>query len=270
MPIRAAFYYDWFPEAWHQHGSSPFTHYSPSLGRYDSGAPSVIAAHIAAMQYAHLDAAIVSWWGPGTRSDRRLPKLLAASPPTFHWAVYYEREGQGDPSPQAIRTDLLSIRSHAASSPAYLRIRGRFVVFVYARSSDGCQMARRWKRANTVGAYIVLKVFPHFGSCAVQPEGWHQYAPAHAEDDRSPYAFSISPGFFKADGQTARLPRDPSVWARSIMSMVRSGAAFQLITTFNEWGEGTAVESAQQWSSSSGHGVYLDALHDLIPPRAAR
>ena len=44
--------------------------------------------------------------------------------------------------------------------------------------------------------------------------------------------------------------------------MIASGAPFQLVTTFNEWGEGTAVESAQEWASSSGYGAYLDALHD--------
>ncbi|HXD10089.1 MAG TPA: DNRLRE domain-containing protein, partial [Anaerolineales bacterium] len=37
---------------------------------------------------------------------------------------------------------------------------------------------------------------------------------------------------------------------------------FQLVTTFNEWGEGTSVEGAQEWASSSGYGAYLDALHN--------
>ena len=40
-----------------------------------------------------------------------------------------------------------------------------------------------------------------------------------------------------------------------------SAAAFKLVTTFNEWGEGSSVESATQWASSSGYGTYLDALH---------
>ena len=44
--------------------------------------------------------------------------------------------------------------------------------------------------------------------------------------------------------------------------MVASGARWQLVTSFNEWGEGTAVESAAEWASASGWGSYLDALHD--------
>lgn len=43
--------------------------------------------------------------------------------------------------------------------------------------------------------------------------------------------------------------------------MVASGAPFQLITTFNEWGEGTSIESASEWASASGFGTYLDILH---------
>ena len=44
--------------------------------------------------------------------------------------------------------------------------------------------------------------------------------------------------------------------------MVASNKSWQLITTFNEWGEGTAVESANEWQSASGFGSYLDALHN--------
>lgn len=267
-PIRAALYYDWYPEAWRQNGSDRFTHYTPSLGFYDSGDPHVVSAHVQAMEYAHLDAAIVSWWGPGTPSDARLPELLAAAPTGFRWAAYYEAEGEGDPSPAKIRSDLLYLRAHDASSPGYLRVDGRFVVFAYGSGAEGCGMVRRWKQANTVGAFVVLKVFPGYRSCPDQPDGWHQYGPAQAEDDHAPYAFTISPGFWLASEGSERLPRDPSRWRASIRDMVASGATFQLITTFNEWGEGTAVESADEWRTDSGFGAYLDALHELLPARA--
>lgn len=267
VPIRAAFFYDWYPEAWRQQGLDPFSRYTPSSGFYDSGDRSTITRQIGAMTYAHLDAAIVSWWGRGSRSDARLPSLLSATPAGFHWAIYDEQEGQSDPSPGAIRRDLLYLRARAASSPAYLRVGGRFVVFVYAQASDGCGMARRWTAADTVGAYVVLKVFPGYRSCPSQPDGWHQYAPAKAEDDQGRYSFSISPGFFKATEAAPRLPRDPVAWETAVKDMVASRARFQLVTTFNEWGEGTAVESARQWQSASGYGTYLDTLHQLLPAR---
>src|SRR5205823_5375155 len=55
--------------------------------------------------------------------------------------------------------------------------------------------------------------------------------------------------------------RDTTRFAQNVSDMVASNAPWQLVTSFNEWGEGTAVESATQWASSSGYGSYLDILH---------
>jgi hypothetical protein len=45
--------------------------------------------------------------------------------------------------------------------------------------------------------------------------------------------------------------------------MNASPLPWHLVETFNEWGEGTAIESAQEWSTPSGYGAYLDALHSV-------
>ena len=127
-------------------------------------------------------------------------------------------------------------------------------------------MATRWKAANALignAAYIDLKVFPGYRAVPDQAQAWHQYAPAHAEDDRSGSSFTISPGFFKAGEQAPRLARDIDRWRSSVNAMVASHAPWQLITSFNEWGEGTAVEPAAEWSSTSGFGAYLDVLHAI-------
>lgn len=264
FPIRGAFYYPWFPEAWNQQGLDPFTHYNPSLGFYDSSATGVIEQHIQALEYGNVQAGIASWWGQGSKTDLRFPALLAttdAMGSSLRWAIYYEPEGTGDPTVAQITADLSYIRDRYAADPAYLRIDGRFVVFVYATGLDDCSMADRWKEANTVGAYVVLKVFSGYRTCTSQPDGWHQYGPASAEDSQAGYSFTISPGFYKANEATPRLARDLTRWNQNIKDMVASGAPFQLITTFNEWGEGTAVESAQEWATPSGYGAYLDALH---------
>jgi hypothetical protein len=263
IPIRAAFYYPWFPEAWNQQGIDPFTNYNPTLGFYDLSNPQIIKTQIDAMLYAHIEAGIASWWGQGTNTDNRMPALLSATVNNvFKWSIYYEPEGQGNPSESTITSDLTYIQDHYGNDPGFLRIDNRFVVFVYADATDGCDMADRWHVANTMNAYIVLKVFPGYLSCPNQPDGWHQYAPANALDSQGQYSFTISPGFWKAGETTPRLIRDLSVWRQSIREMIDSGADFQLITTFNEWGEGTSVESADQWATSSGNGAYLDALHN--------
>jgi hypothetical protein len=81
-----------------------------------------------------------------------------------------------------------------------------------------------------------------------------------AADRQGSFSYSISPGFW-LKGQTERLARDPSRWLQNVRDMIASGTNWQLITTFSEWGEGTAVESATLWSSASGYGLYLDGLH---------
>lgn len=269
FPIRAAFYYPWFPQAWRQSGLNPFTHFHPALGYYSSSDPQVIKKHIAAMQYGKIQVGIASWWGPRHHTDTRIPALLKAGEEAgFAWALYVESEGQGDPSPEKILADLTYIRDQYAGSPAYQKIGDRFLVFVYADGKDKCGMATRWKQANTVGAYVVLKVFDGFQTCPDQPDGWHQYGPASPRQPQSLYSYTISPGFWKAGETKPRLARDLEQWQSSIRSMMSSKADFHLITTFNEWGEGTAVEDALEWTSPSGYGYYLDALHydGSLPP----
>ena len=71
-------------------------------------------------------------------------------------------------------------------------------------------MADRWAQADpTHRFWVVLKVFSGYTSYASQPAGWHQYAPAVAEDNQAPYSYSISPGFYKKGEAAPRLARDP-------------------------------------------------------------
>jgi hypothetical protein len=269
FPIHAAFYYAWYPEAWFRDPVFPYSRFHPSLDYYSDYDAHVVRKHTDAMLYAHLDAGIYSWWSPDgyPQTDERFSRYLAAARTTpFRWAVYYEREGYDNPSIEKIRSDLEYIRDRYASKPAYLKVDGRFVVYVYGSSADSCDAtAARWREANTVGAYIVLKAFAGFRTCNEQPDAWHQYSAALAEYDFSPDAFMIAPGFDEWSEPSPRLTRDVGRWRSDIAAMVASNARWQLVLTFNEWPEGTAVESAQEWATPSGYGAYLDALHDLLP-----
>lgn len=263
FPIRAAFYYPWFPEGWTQNNIFPYTNYQPSMGYYSLDDLQVIRQQIGAMMYGNIEAGIASWWGQGSDTDNRINLLLAAAADTsFKWSIYFEQESLGDPSVSALTADLTYLHDRYSHDPAFLRINDRFVVFVYADANDGCGMVDRWHQANTVNAFIVLKVFPGYESCNNQPDGWHQYAPAKAADSQGKYSYTISPGFWKI-GENPLLVRNPQTWQQNIHDMATSRADFQLITTFNEWGEGTAVESADEWATLSGYGIYLDALHHI-------
>jgi hypothetical protein len=260
LPLRAAFFYGWFSEGWSQQGFLPFTRYRPGGGFYDSGNADVIRRQIDAMRYGKIAAAVYSWWGPSSNTDLRFPLYLAAARQTpFRWGLYLEDEGYRDVPVEEARGDLELIRDSYAAAPAYLRIGGRFVVFVYG-GVESCSVADRWREANTVGAYVVLPAFAGYRDCASQPDEWHLYSATLPEFELHGYSYGICPGFWRIDEQP-REPRDLEAWKRSIRDMVASAEPLQLVVTFNEWGEGTSVEAADEWQTPSGYGAYLDALH---------
>jgi len=75
----------------------------------------------------------------------------AGSPaPDLRWAVYYEAESLGDPTPERLAADLRYLADTFFGSSAYLRVGGKPVVFVYAGPSDGAGMAARWAEARAL------------------------------------------------------------------------------------------------------------------------
>jgi hypothetical protein len=267
-PIRAAFDYNWYPQA--EHWAS---HYTPTLGKYNSSDPAVLAAQVTAAKYAGLDAFITSWWGQGTSTDVRLPLALrAAADQGFHLTPYYEKEGNGVPSSNAqLAADFSHLYTETVS-PGWLRIAGKPVLFIYnaLASQSTCGTVDRIKTANAGRFYLNMKVFNGYRTCPSQPDSWHQYGPSSHYDRQGNYSVSVSPGFFKFNESQPRLARSLARFKTDLAAQAASNAQWQLVTTFNEWGEGTSVESATAWRSGSGQGAYLDAMRAAYRPPASQ
>jgi len=247
-PVRAAFYYPWFTETWHADDK-----FHPSLGRYSSDDAAVLDRHMADLAYAGEDAVIASWWGPGThREQTRFPALMAAA--AAHGLTvtpYYEKEGQSDTSLATLQSGLAYLAGYEKANPgAFLHVDGKPVIFVYnaASTTSTCATVSKWKHATNGFAdwYVDMKVFSGFATCADQPSSWHQYGPASAVQSHLPYSYNVSPGFYQHAETTPRLARDLTRFRQNLTDQVASGARWQLVTSFNEWGEGTAVESATE------------------------
>ncbi len=269
-PIRAAFFYPWFPQAWTQQGIYPYTNYHPSFGFYSSMDDTIVDQQLTLAKQAHLDVFISSWWGIGHYTDSALQHIIARSEragspdPALRWAIYYEMESMTDPSSSQLLSELQYLAGKVFNQPGYLKVNGRPVVFVYSDLADNCSMADRWVAAkNAFGSnvYIVLRVFPGFPGCASQPDSWHQYNPAVDFDQQGKLSAVASPGFW-LKGNPVRLVRDPVRFESDVKKVAASGAFWQLITTWNEWGEGTAVEPATEWGST-----YIDILTRNLPLR---
>lgn len=257
FPARAAFYYPWFPEAWTQLGINPYSHYTPTLGYYDTGNSTVVENHIAQLESAGFDVAILSWWGQTHHTNADSAVFInAANDNSVKAAFYYEKEGSANPTQSEITSDLNYLKNTYGNNASVAKINGRIVVFVYNADDTTCEVVDRWKAANTINAYLVMKVFTGYASCTNQPDAWHQYGPASRESNfAADGSYSISPGFYKADEADPRLARNETEFATAVRNMVASNANWQLVISFNEWGEGTGVESTTQFGNT-----YLNIL----------
>jgi hypothetical protein len=255
LPVRAALFYAWYPEAWTSRPDGGFGDFHASAGAYDSSDPAIIDEQIKAMLYGHITSGLVSWWGEGTRSDGRLPALLAAASGTgFTWAIDVGLESVGDPAPDEIAGMLRYVADQYGSDPSYLRIGGRIVVAVSGDAADGCEMADRWVQGNVVNAYLILPAFDGYQACASQPDRWYGSDPAQHAQPIGKDSYTIRPGGYSQADDPAEIARDPDRWAADVRAMVASGADLQLVASFNQWGDGTSVESAREWQSASGYG----------------
>lgn len=264
--IRAAFYYPWFPEAWRQQGLDPFTNYRPTRGLY-SVDQATVRRQVAEMREGWITLGIASWFGRGTTTDRHWPAMMAGARDTgFAWAPYYEPEGLGDPTVPQLVDDLHHLRATygGARSPLAVLPGGAMLVFVYnaddPTTARGCATVDRWNAARDrllaehgERLHVILKVFSGYRTCAgtTRVDGWHQYGPASAEHDFSAApgegSVTVSPGFWKAGlpyGREPFLARSRDRWRAVVARMNASGVRWQLVTTWNEWGEGTSVEAS--------------------------
>lgn len=140
-----AFYYGWYgnPQVsgrwvhWHEVdeanrsiGSS--THY-PQLGPYDSHDPKIVEQHCRWAKEVGIDGFIVSWWQPNDFHDQGLPLLLeTAQRFGLEVTAYFETVPNNDRT-KALN-DVLYLLERYGKHPAWLKLDGKPVLFVYGRA----------------------------------------------------------------------------------------------------------------------------------------
>ena len=297
-PYHAAFFYPWFPFVWRDQGHTPprnwFSNYMPDFDPcqfdpatelYDSKDDAVIYWQLRKMAQARIEVAISSWWGQRKETDLAFRKIVTDvmnrpdNPyPNLRWAIYYEHESETDPGVAELVSDLNYIKAQYAGEAGYLKVDGRPVVFVYADGNDRSGMADRWAEARLqTGFYVVLKVYQGYAQDAAKVDSWHQYAPAVRYERQGAYSAFASPGFWK-DGESVRLRREMVEFRDAVSTLGAANVTWKLIQTWNEWGEGTAVEPGEQVNQSRTgaaarepdgvpfRNLYVEALGELLPP----
>jgi len=288
--IRAAFYYPWWNgptgsgSKWSQ---CQAFHYHPD---YDGDGASelyywnenVRDLQIGNMEYGHISAAVVSWWGVNSYENARFVDLLAsAATQNFKVAIYYELEEYYDRTEAEVLSDIESVLneswSNPALAPAVLAVSGRPVIFVYHPNKTSCSVVDKWEQvlndlqsAGYVRPFVVLHYFGGGPSCASAAPAdftWHMYAPPGSggyvlvSTSQGYQTNTIRPGFFPCSNSSPTEVRSMNSWTTNInQANFDRPKYFQLVTSFNEWLEMTSVEPATEWYSDSHHGQFIDAL----------
>jgi hypothetical protein len=260
------------------------THY-PALGAYDSHDVKVIDQHCRWAKRAGIDTLIVSWWGHGSYCDRAMDKILdACGRRDLKACIYYETV----PNPQTAESaadDIVRVLRKYGGHPAHLKVDGKPVVFVYGRAVQEMGLAG-WLEAieqingqyaggaTFIGdqfSYGAARVFDgvHTYNTAgslggMTPAEVRKWAPGTYESwvalaDRAGKisTLTVIPGY---DDTKIRKPGlavkryDGELYREQWAAAIKADPHWILITSFNEWHEGSEIEP-----SFEDKEIYLDA-----------
>ena len=269
-----AFYYPWYGKYrhWTNGGHNPpitwASNYLPNLfnsqhanftsdNLYSSNDSEIIKKQIHLMYDIGIEFGIVSWWGQNSYEDIVFNKIINDIHPTiegynkFRWAILYEDEGYRNPSLTEIISDLNYIKKEYTSSPYYLHVNGKPVIFVYNTSHNGSNPlndVEKWKQAKAqIPFYIVFKVDPlALGANSEDMDSWYQYAPSKYFEKQKTFSAFVSPGFWKYH-EHIRLPAaNHTAFENAVIKLKEAQVRWKLVETWNEWGEGTGIEPAKE------------------------
>lgn len=287
-----AFYYPWYgtPDGlgrwrgWRgvdrdEENIANTAHY-PEGGPYDSHDVDVIDGHIKQARTHGIDAFISSWWGPRDYTDRALPKILdRAEEHGLEVSVYWETvPGSGERQIRKGVNDIEYLMENYADHPAFLKVDGKPVIFVYGRimqqvhSQQWCEIIPRARKQT--GRDFVLIADGYTEENARLFEGVHTYNPVPWVVDTPPAELpEKAEGRYESAVQVARqfkklscltvIPgykdtqiREPGLDAKRHggrtyhtlwQEAIEAKPDWVLITTWNEWYEGSTIETSVEY-----------------------
>jgi hypothetical protein len=292
-----SFYYPWYASP---HGPSSLWHHwtnvtddsifdsahYPLHGSYDSNDENVIRSHMAIAKQAGIDAFIVSWWGIESFEEKPVDRILRlAEQMELNITFYYE--SVRDLTKDEIVDELTYLVESYSDHPAFLKVSGKPVIFVYAVSAysrdPGFWLDVRSLVEENVGSIVLIgdtadeeylhvfdgfHVYIHLGEDVA---GFYQscvnrfevgistmdtdelFTAAYSGDDIDmmvkPFFLTVTPGFDTSSwGQlvpnVARL--DGETYAGYWEVVEEIGPHSVLITSWNEWHEGTELEPSRE------------------------
>jgi hypothetical protein len=274
-PLVLAFYYTWFDENTWNYATVPDLPATQYVSR-DRGA---MGRQIEQAQAAGIDAFLVAWYGPNGDSNQTEPNLAAlldeAAARNFRIGILFEStspflNGTGDAT--AALAHALNVH---ANHPAFLRVDGRPVIFFWRPTIWGVETWRSirsqvdpghnaiWIAEGVDMAYQAVFDGHHLYSNTWNPPSDLTYtnqkfanwtaAASQQYGTHKRWVATVMPGY--DDTRTGRgnaFARDReggAYYERSWQAAIASGPDWIVITSFNEWPEGSYIEPSVAYGS---------------------
>lgn len=265
----------------------------PLLGAYDSHDPNIVEQHCREAKQAGLTGFIATWWSPGDFHDQGMPLLLEkAGKYGLKVTIYFETVPPKEaPTPAGAAKNVLYVLEHYGKNPAWLEVNGKPVVFVYGRAVgqlklDGWAQAMAEVNRKYPGGAVFIgdqiseraaKTFDGIhtynitgktkGMSVEQLRAWAKttYPEWVKTAGAGISCLTVIPGYDDSqadrpkprpitdrhDGETYRV-----LWEEAIAAK----PDWILITTFNEWHEGSFIEPSAEYG-----GRELKTTRDYAP-----
>jgi len=274
-PERQDHWVHWGGENTAEHSTPASTHY-PARGAYDSQDPAIMDEHILEAKSHGVSGFIATWWGQGSYEDGSFALLLAhAEQADFKTSIYWETApGSGPEQIDRAIADLVYVLSRYGANKAFLKVGQKPVIFVYGRVMQEVPMAS-WpmiiEGARAKAGDFLLITDGYEPTSARLFDGVHVYNNCGDVKGKSPddlrawaahsYAEAVSlarrhgriscvtviPGY---DDTKVRQPgmavsrQKGQTYSVLWEEARRAQPDWILITSWNEWHEGSEIESS--------------------------
>ncbi|MFQ5945488.1 MAG: endo-1,3-alpha-glucanase family glycosylhydrolase [Anaerolineae bacterium] len=268
-----AFYYTWFDSGtWTLEGISDWPR-----EQYRTNDPNAVRRQMDQARDAGIDAFVVSWLGPGNRTDINIKMMLAvASEKGMQVGVDFEADEYGG-DPGRIADALRYVRDELVTHPFYLRHRGKPVLFFWRQQDLGVDTwrwirdqvdptgAQLWIAEGVDVAYQAVFDGHHLYSVAWSPNldytynSWRDRIRGYSARTglRRYWVATVMPGYNDlSTGRPDAFVRDREnggFYRESWREARESSPDWVVITSWNEWVEGSQIEPSGTYGD-----LYLD------------